>query len=163
MNYKNKQMRKNKNNFIGGDYSNKFTKNANEMRTMIGDDSDMSFSGGDYSDKFPKAGAVNEQAGFAKSSFSGKKGDILNSDVSYFTEESFNSFNPRSVTSSSTSKRGSSDRISQQPVKGVDKKKKPSAKSSAAAAARTKTLNYNGKSSCGSNSSNHSNFSKNRR
>ena len=113
---------RNKRNFVGGEYSNKFPQNENKMRTMIGAGSDMSFVGGEYSNKFPQnenkmrtmvgagsdmsfSGSFNkfpstnssngEQSGFSRVNVDNQSAGILNESKSYFSSSNDDSFNPR--------------------------------------------------------------------
>jgi hypothetical protein len=113
---------RNKINFVGGEYSNKFPQNENKMRTMIGAGSDMSFVGGEYSNKFPQnenkmrtmvgagsdmsfSGSFNkfpstnssngEQSGFSRVNVDNQSAGILNESKSYFSSSNDDSFNPR--------------------------------------------------------------------
>tara|TARA_R110000764_G_scaffold44599_6_gene100438 strand:+ start:287 stop:1261 length:975 start_codon:yes stop_codon:yes gene_type:complete len=85
---------RNKRNFVGGEYSNKFPQNENKMRTMVGAGSDMSFSGS--FNKFPSTNSSNgEQSGFSRVNVDNQSAGILNESKSYFSSSNDDSFNPR--------------------------------------------------------------------
>ena len=87
--------------FQGGSYSNKFPQNVNRMGRMVGPGSDMSFAGGPYSDKFPvKNHSTPEQRGFMNAA----------GDRPFITGINYGK-----------SRRNSADRISINPVGGVER------------------------------------------
>jgi len=110
------------------------------MSTLIGPGADMSFVGGAYSDKFAvPASHTNEQAGFSRANNMGH-GGTLNDSNSYFYMNHHDSFNPRGnhsnaagarqlgggpftagLTFGKKSMRSSADRISVNPVGGVER------------------------------------------